>query len=94
MSVVISMQDIRLRLADIAKRAEKGEDFTVARDGRPSFRIVPLRPQDRMTPKEARSVMQSVETAFREKPLNDEVTVEDIAEAIRLVRRRKETAED
>ncbi len=94
MSVVISMQDIRLRLADIAQRAEEGEDFTVVRNSRPAFRIVPLRQQDRMTPKEARSVMQSVETAFREKPLNDEVTAEDIAEAIRLVRRRKRTAGD
>ncbi len=42
MDTIISMKDIRLTLATIAKRAEAGERFTVVRDSKPSFRIEPL----------------------------------------------------
>ena len=42
MDKIISMKDIRLTLAAIAKRAEAGECFTVVRDSKPVFRIEPL----------------------------------------------------
>jgi antitoxin (DNA-binding transcriptional repressor) of toxin-antitoxin stability system len=42
MDKIISMKDIRLTLAAIAKRAEAGERFTVVRDSKPVFRIEPL----------------------------------------------------
>lgn len=42
MDKIISMKDIRLSLAAIAKRVEAGECFTVVRDSRPVFRIEPL----------------------------------------------------
>ena len=42
MSTIIAMQDIRTSIAAIARRAEKGEEFIVVRNSRPSFRIVPL----------------------------------------------------
>jgi len=41
MSTIISMQDIRLSLASIADRVAKGEQFTVIRNSRPAFRLVP-----------------------------------------------------
>lgn len=42
MDKIISMKDIRLSLAAIAKRVEAGESFTVVRDSKPVFRIEPL----------------------------------------------------
>lgn len=42
MEKIISMKDIRLSLASIAKRVEAGERFTVVRDSKPVFRIEPL----------------------------------------------------
>ena len=39
---IISMKDIRLAIAAIAKRAEAGERFIVIRDSRPVFQIEPL----------------------------------------------------
>lgn len=41
MEKIISMKDIRLSLAAIAKRAEAGERFIVVRDSKPVFRIEP-----------------------------------------------------
>ena len=41
MDKIISMKDIRLSLATIAKRAEAGERFVVVRDSKPVFRIEP-----------------------------------------------------
>lgn len=41
MDTIISVQDIRVSLGDIARRAESGESFTVVRNSKPSFRIVP-----------------------------------------------------
>jgi antitoxin (DNA-binding transcriptional repressor) of toxin-antitoxin stability system len=46
MNSIISMQDIRVSLASIADRAEKGETFTVIRNSRPAFRIEPIRGAD------------------------------------------------
>lgn len=42
MDKIISMKDIRLTLAAIARRAEAGERFVVVRDSKPVFRIEPL----------------------------------------------------
>ncbi len=42
MDKIISMKDIRLSLAAIARRVETGESFTVVRDSKPVFRIEPL----------------------------------------------------
>jgi antitoxin (DNA-binding transcriptional repressor) of toxin-antitoxin stability system len=42
MDKILSMKDIRLTLAAIARRAEAGESFTVVRDSKPVFRIEPL----------------------------------------------------
>ena len=39
---IISMKDIRLSIAMIARRAEAGERFIVVRDSRPVFQIEPL----------------------------------------------------
>lgn len=39
---IISMQDIRTKIAAIANRAQKGERFIVVRKSRPVFQIVPV----------------------------------------------------
>ena len=41
MDKIISMKDVRLSLAAIARRAEAGERFIVVRDSKPVFRIEP-----------------------------------------------------
>lgn len=43
MDAIISMQDIRTTLGTIAKRAENGESFTVIKNSKPAFRIVPVK---------------------------------------------------
>jgi antitoxin (DNA-binding transcriptional repressor) of toxin-antitoxin stability system len=42
MDTIISVQEIRTSLGAIASRAEAGESFTVVRNSKPAFRIVPL----------------------------------------------------
>ena len=42
MDFIISVQDIRTSLGEIANRAETGESFTVVRNSKPVFRIVPI----------------------------------------------------
>lgn len=39
---IVSMKDIRLSLAAIARRVEAGERFIVVRDSKPVFQIEPL----------------------------------------------------
>jgi len=39
---IVSMKDIRLSLATIARRVEAGESFIVVRDSKPVFQIEPL----------------------------------------------------
>jgi antitoxin (DNA-binding transcriptional repressor) of toxin-antitoxin stability system len=39
---IVSMKDIRLSLAAIARRVEAGERFIVVRDSKPIFQIEPL----------------------------------------------------
>ena len=39
---IVSMKDIRLSLAAIARRVEAGERFVVVRDSKPVFQIEPL----------------------------------------------------
>ena len=45
MDSIISVQDIRTSLGEITSRAEAGETFTVVRNSKPAFRIVPLSPE-------------------------------------------------
>ena len=42
MDSIISVQDIRTTLGAIVKRAERGESFTVIKNSKPAFRIIPL----------------------------------------------------
>ena len=42
MDAIISVQDIRTKLGSISKRVESGESFTVIRNSKPTFRLVPL----------------------------------------------------
>ena len=39
----ISQRDLRLRSKDIMDAVERGESFTVTRDGRPMGQLIPLR---------------------------------------------------
>ena len=39
---IVSMKDIRLSLAAIARRVEAGESFIVVRDSKPVFQIEPI----------------------------------------------------
>jgi len=41
----ISQRDLRLRSKDIMDAVERGESFTVTRDGRPMGQLIPLRRQ-------------------------------------------------
>ena len=51
---IISVQDIRTRLSEIADRAEAGEEFIVTRHSRPAFRIVPAVPDVSPSPSAVR----------------------------------------
>jgi len=42
MDAIISVQDIRTKLGVISKRVESGESFTVIRNSKPAFRLVPI----------------------------------------------------
>lgn len=48
----ISQRDLRLRSKDIMDAVERGESFTVTRDGRQIGELVPLRGQRRFLPRE------------------------------------------
>lgn len=42
MSTIISQRELRNDNADIMRRVEAGEEFTVTRNGRPIARVIPL----------------------------------------------------
>jgi prevent-host-death family protein len=48
----ISQRDLRTRSKDIMDAVERGESFTVTRDGREIGQLVPLRGQRRFVPRE------------------------------------------
>jgi len=91
--MIISMQDMRLRLAEIAKRAESGEDFIVIRNSRPSFRIVPAH-GNALRKEDAAAILEEAALAMRASPVRDgEITDSDVMEAVRAVRRQKKKPE-
>lgn len=48
----ISQRDLRMRSRDIMDAVERGESFTVTRDGREIGQLVPLRQRRRFVPRE------------------------------------------
>jgi hypothetical protein len=60
MPTIISMQDVRMSLAAIAKRAGTGESFVVVRNSRPAFRIEP--PTGQGAPLTASSAARSLDS--------------------------------
>jgi len=93
MNTIISMQDIRISLAAIADRVQKGERFTVVRNSRPAFRIVPYGeyPEAADESIATRSVLtvRELQDRLSKTPAAREVTARDIDDAIREVRRAK-----
>jgi len=78
---IISMQDIRTRLASIADQAEKGGEFIVVRKSRPAFRIVPFRAPS-LSP-EAQATWDKVVAGLDTEPALSEQEVVDLVKEVR-----------
>jgi len=80
MDRIISVQDIRTRLGAIARSAETGESFTVIRNSKPAFRIVPIEEAAYATPSAGlRPTLREVRARFEADPVTpDELTPDDL----------------
>jgi prevent-host-death family protein len=86
MDSIISVQDIRTQLGVIAKRAATGESFTVIRNSKPAFRIVPLAKTEYPPASSSRMTLREVRDRFESDPVGpDELTPGDLDRIIREV---------
>jgi len=69
----ISQRDLRLRSKDIMDAVERGESFTITRDGRPMGQLIPLRHRF-VTREQFASLSQHVATADLERFRADQAT--------------------
>ncbi len=83
---IISVQDIRTKLADIANDAAAGESFLVVRHSRPIFKIVPLDYDSNRDREEVLSELDAIpDVPSSERDISDD----EIVELVREVRREK-----
>lgn len=86
MDTIISVQDIRTQLGNISKRAETGESFTVIRNSKPAFRIVPVKKTMYSTSPGSRMTLREIRERFQSDPVTpDELTPQDLDRIIREV---------
>ena len=70
MDAIISVQDIRTKLGSIAKRVEAGETFTVIRNSRPAFRLIPIeRKTYPITSSEPKMLLHDIQEKFAANPV-------------------------
>ncbi len=84
---IISMQDIRTRLASVADRAEEGTEFIVVRNSRPAFRIVPIQPPA-LSPA-AQATWEALDRYRDKEPALSEQEVVEIVREVRKARRQE-----
>lgn len=85
---IISMQDMRTSLAEIADRVQSGTKLLVVRNSRPAFMLVPL--QDDGPEREiSRKTWEAIEKGLDKEPVFSE---EDVVAMVRDYRRRKTPA--
>ena len=85
---IISMQDIRTSLAEIADRVQAGTKLLVVRNSRPAFMLVPL--QDDSVEREAsHKTWEAIKKGLDREPVFSE---EDVVAMVRDYRRRQTSA--
>ncbi|MBT3191340.1 MAG: hypothetical protein HN341_02170 [Verrucomicrobia bacterium] len=90
MDTIISVQDIRTRLGAIAKSAETGESFTVIRNSKPAFRIVPIEAPVYPAPASTLVTLREVRERFDADPVaSDELTPQELEAIISEVHGEK-----
>jgi len=83
MDAIISMQDIRTTLGGIARRAEQGESFTVIKNSKPAFRIVPLEKPKYAQGKRSVMTLKEIRAVFDATPMSkEELTPEELDDII------------
>ncbi len=51
MSLIVNMHDAKTNLSKLVERACSGEDVTIAKDGKPVVKLVPVEPAFKQRPK-------------------------------------------
>ena len=82
---IISVQDIRTKLGTISRRAEDGESFTVVRNSKPAFRIVPLDTSPYAVEPSEKLTLREIRERFKAVPAAGMITPEELTEIIREV---------
>lgn len=73
MDAIISVQDIRTKLGAIAKRVESGETFTVIRNSKPAFRLVPIeRIAYSINSDEPKMLLHDIQEKFKANPVTQQ----------------------
>ncbi len=84
MDSIISVQDIRTTLGTIIKRAEHGESFTVIKNSKPAFRIIPLeKPMYEQSKSRPALTLQEIRSRFEADPVSaNELSPDDLDDII------------
>jgi prevent-host-death family protein len=87
-SSVVSMQDLRTQLANVADRVEQGDRLLVVRNSRPAFMLVPLEGAPQLSD-QSQKTWDALEESLDAEPVLSE---RDVMEIVREVRKRRSCA--
>jgi prevent-host-death family protein len=91
MDAIISVQDIRTQLGTITKRVESGESFTVIRNSKPAFRLIPIEKETHYKPsKQPKMLLREIKEQFEANPVTkEELSPSDLDRIIHEVHSKK-----